>query len=42
MDLPKYDLGSNPDLPKNSKCYKAYTVQSRSELLDLRDKIVFR
>lgn len=30
----------NPELSKNSKFYKAYTVQSRSELLDLRDKIV--
>ena len=30
----------NPDLPKNSNCYKAYTVQSRSELLDLYGKII--
>lgn len=30
----------NPDLPKNSKFYKAYTVQSRSELLDLYGKII--
>lgn len=30
----------NPDLSKNSKCYKAYTVQSRSELLDLYGKII--
>lgn len=30
----------NPDLSKNSKFIKSYTVQSRSELLDLRDKIV--
>lgn len=30
----------NPDLTKNSKCYKSYTVQSRSELLDLYGKII--
>lgn len=30
----------NPDLSKNSKCYKSYTVQSRSELLDLYGKII--
>lgn len=30
----------NPDLSKNSKCYKTYTVQSRSELLYLYDEIV--
>jgi len=30
----------NPDLSKNSKCYKTYTVQSRSELLDLYGKII--
>lgn len=30
----------NPDLSKNSKFYKAYTVQSKSELLDLYGKII--
>ena len=30
----------NPDLSKNSKFYKAYTVQSREELLDLSEKII--
>lgn len=29
----------NPDLSKNSKCYKTYTVRSKSELLDLYGKI---
>jgi len=30
----------NPDLEKNSKCYKAYTVQSKSELMGLKGKII--
>jgi len=30
----------NPDLSKNSKFHKAYTVQSREELLDLSEKII--
>ena len=30
----------NPNLPKNSKFYKAYTVQSRDELIELKGKII--
>lgn len=30
----------NPDLSKNSKVYKAYTVQSKSKLMELKGKII--